>query len=353
MPTGIVLDKRFLSHRPAEGHPENHRRLEAVYQNLAGLETASPLVYIQPRRATSEEIAWIHHPHYVSNIAATSGQSEVHLTPDTHTSAGSYTAVLLAAGGMFEALSQIKAGTIGNAFVLARPPGHHAEQSRAMGYCLFNTVALGAKFAQNQLGFERVLIVDWDVHHGNGTQHAFETDNSVLFFSMHQSPLFPGTGIFTETGQGKGEGYTINIPLPKGYGDGEYLAIFESILKPITMAFKPNLILVSAGFDTHTSDPIGGMRMTAKGFAGMTRVLMDLANRCCAGRMALCLEGGYHLKALQKSIASVIFELTGTTRSGIDEIVAHADPAKIDYAIKRCTHVHQNYWPCLQSVADR
>ncbi len=352
MGTGIVMDKRFLSHCPAEGHPENHRRLEVIYQGLANLKTESPLVYVKPRQATSKEITWIHHPRYERNIAATSGQPEVHLTPDTHTSAGSYTAALLAAGGMFEALTQIKAGTIQNALVLARPPGHHAEQSRAMGYCLFNTVALGAKFAQNELGLKRVLIVDWDVHHGNGTQHAFETDSSVLFFSLHQFPMFPGTGIFTETGHGKGEGYTINIPLPKGYGDGEYLALFESILKPITMTFKPDVILVSAGFDTHRSDPIGGMQMTADGFAGMTRILMDLADRCCAGRMALCLEGGYHLKALQKSIERVILELTGTTRSVIDEMIARADPAKVDYAIKRCTHVHQNYWSCLKSVAD-
>ena len=353
MRTGIVLDKRFLSHRPAEGHVENHRRLEAIYQTVDTLETAAPLIHIEPRQATSKEIAWIHHPHYVNNIAATAEQPQVHLTLDTHTSPGSYTAALLAAGGMFEALDHITTGKIENALVLARPPGHHAEHSRAMGFCLFNTIALGARFAQEELGLERVLIVDWDVHHGNGTQHAFEADKSVLFFSLHQFPMFPGTGIFTETGRGPGEGYTINIPLPKGYGDGEYLAILQLILQPIAIAFKPDLILVSAGFDTHRSDPLGGMRMTANGFAGMTRLLLDLAKTSCNGRIALCLEGGYHLKALQRSIKRVLLELTGTTRSDIDEMIDRANPAKIDYAVKRCAHVHQSYWSCLRSAAGR
>jgi len=190
------------------------------------------------------------------------------------------------------------------------------------------------------------------VHHGNGTQHAFEADNSVLFFSLHQFPTFPGTGIFTETGRGPGEGYTINIPLPRGYGDGEYLAILQFILKPVAVAYKPDLILVSAGFDTHRSDPLGGMKMTSRGFAGMTRLMMDLAATCCEGRIAFCLEGGYHLKALQRSIKQVILELTGTTRAEIDKIISRANQGKIDYAVKRCAHVHQSYWNCLRHLAD-
>ncbi len=348
MRTGIVIDQRFLSHRTAEGHPESHQRLEAIYESLADLKAPSALLEIVPRLATTEEIAWVHQSHYVRRVAATAGHSQVRLTPDTLTSAGSYTAALLAAGGLFEALTRIQAGTIDNAIVLARPPGHHAEQSRAMGFCLFNTIALGARFAQNVLGMKRVLIVDWDVHHGNGTQHAFERDDSVLFFSLHQFPLFPGTGIFTETGLGRGEGYTINIPLAKGYGNAEYLAIFEAILKPVAMAFKPELVLVSAGFDTHAADPIGGMRMTAEGFGALTRFLMDLAQACCDGRMALCLEGGYHYQALQRSVRSVLFELTGTVQTDIKGMSAQADPAKTRYAVKRCVQVHQSYWACLR-----
>jgi len=347
MHTGIVTDERFLSHRPARGHPDSHKRLYAIYEGIGDLNASSPLIEIVPRLATAEEIAWVHHPQYVKLIAATAGQTQVRLTPDTHTSAGSYTAALLAAGGLFEALSCMAAGEIDNAIVLARPPGHHAEQSRAMGFCLFNTIALGARFAQNALGWRRVLIVDWDVHHGNGTQHAFESDDSVLFFSLHQFPMFPGTGIFTETGLGRGEGYTINIPLPKGYGNAEYLAIFEAILKPVATAFSPDLILVSAGFDTHTSDPIGGMRMTSEGYAAMTRFLIDLADICCKGRLALCLEGGYNRKALKRSVRRVIQELSGTKLTAIDDMIANADPSKSGYAIKRCIHVHSHYWNCL------
>ena len=255
----------------------------------------------------------------------------------------------MAAGGLFEAITGVVDGIVDNAFVLARPPGHHAEKSRAMGFCLFNNVALGAAFARKALGLKRVLIVDWDVHHGNGVQHIFEQDPSVFYFSIHQYPLFPGTGVFTETGRGPGEGYTINIPLSRGYGDGEYLLFFDKILWPVAQMFKPELILVSAGFDTHRKDPIGGMRMTANGFAALTRSLMELAETCCHGRLVMTLEGGYHLEALKQSVKAVLREMADQTYTSPTGVLAGANIKKAGPAIFRSIKVHGIYWENLKS----
>jgi acetoin utilization deacetylase AcuC-like enzyme/nucleotide-binding universal stress UspA family protein len=345
--TGIVKDDRFLKHVPGGHHPESHSRLEAVYRKLDASELIHSLVSIPPRAARTDELTWVHTPEYLAKIAATAGKSHVSLTADTYTSADSYETARLAAGGLFEAIDRVVAGRLVNAFALIRPPGHHAESGRALGFCLFNNVALGAVYAQRRLGLKKVLIVDWDVHHGNGTQHFFEEDPSVLFFSVHQQRHFPGTGFMTETGRGAGEGYTINVPLPRGWGDEELVALFEALLHPVAVAFQPELILVSAGFDTHIKDPMGGMELTASGFAGLTRSLMDLADKCCHGRLVLVLEGGYHSKALAHSVLAVLKELSNATVSDVTALAAQADQRKLKYVLKRCLPVQRRYWKHL------
>ncbi len=217
-----------------------------------------------------------------------------------------------------------------------------------MGYCLFNNVALAATFALDHFNVKRLLIVDWDVHHGNGTQHIFEADPRILFFSVHQSSLYPGTGNFTEVGRGPGEGFTINVPLPRDLGDAEYAAIFQHLLVPVAEAFLPELILVSAGFDPHLLDPLGAMRMSSKGFAVLTRCLMTLADRLCSGRLVLVLEGGYHPMSLAESVAAVLAELSNMTVSSVDAVAAQANSKRLSPVLTRCRHVHQSFWRSLR-----
>jgi len=197
-----------------------------------------------------------------------------------------------------------------NGFALVRPPGHHAERDRAMGFCLFNNVAIGAHYALKNFPLQRILIVDWDVHHGNGTQNSFYEDPRVLYFSTHRYAFYPGTGAATEVGRGRGEGFTVNIPLSPGAGDPEYGIIFEKILKPVALEYQPQLILVSAGFDTHYNDPLGGMEVTERGFARMTQILMEIAAATAEGKLAFTLEGGYNFAAERRSVKAVIEELS-------------------------------------------
>ncbi len=346
---GIVRHDAFMNHLTEEGHPENKGRLESIYAMLDEPDMQDRFVEIAPRPASEKEVCLVHAPEYLNQIAATEGKEYSRLTADTHASAGSYRAALLAAGGVLTAVERVHAGDLTQAFALVRPPGHHAERSRAMGFCLFGNAAMGAMFARRELGLKRVLIIDWDVHHGNGTQHAFEADPSVLFFSIHQHPLFPGTGVFTETGIGPGEGCTVNLPLPKGYGDGEYAAIFEKLLRPLAIEFAPELILVSAGFDTHAADPLGGMRMTAEGFAGLTRSLMDTAEICADGKLVFILEGGYDRQSMADSTRAVLNELTGVTVSPASLMAEQAVPKKVNYALSRCRHVHRQFWKNLEA----
>ena len=345
--TGVLQDRLFLEHLTAEGHPEQPGRLAAIYDRLERLDLKARLIDIVPREAVEEEILLVHAPEYYHRLAASEGQAQVRLSPDTLASGHSFRAALTAVGGVFEAVRRVMSADLTNAFALIRPPGHHAERSRAMGYCLFNNTALGAAYARHALGVERVLIVDWDVHHGNGTQHAFESDSQVLFFSVHQHPHFPGTGLFMESGRGQGEGFTVNLPLPKGYGDAEYAAIFENLLRPVALEFCPGLIIVSAGFDTHRSDPLGGMRMTPTGFAALTRSVMMIADRCCGGRLVLCLEGGYHVEATAESVLAVLKELTGESVSDPVDLGRRARQRKFDYAANRYRHVQRRFWKSL------
>jgi acetoin utilization deacetylase AcuC-like enzyme len=346
--TGIVRDHRFLAHTSDEAHWENARRLEHIYAMLDRLDDRWPLAFLQPREASAHELRLVHSEAYIHQIADTADYAHSRVTADTFACAGSYLSATLAAGGVLTAIDAVAAGRLGRAFVLSRPPGHHAEASRAGGFCLFNNAAIGARYARKVLGLAKVLIVDWDVHHGNGLQHIFEQDPTVLYFSIHQYPIFPGTGHYLEVGRGPGEGYTINVPLGKGFGDGDYVALFDRLLKPVAVAFAPDLILVAAGFDSHSQDPLGKMKLSENGFAGLTRTLMDVADACCGGRLVLVLEGGYHPEALAASVRAVIGELCGITHADVRQLAAQASRRRTLPVIDRCVHVLGRFWPVLR-----
>jgi len=345
--TGIVKDMRYLDHIMGAYHPESPQRLKVIYEMLEDSDMKGNYIDVPVRMAKREELLMIHSPDYVDMLEATDGKSSTYLDPDTQTSSGSYKAALLAAGGLCEAVSMVNSGELENAFALIRPPGHHAEKASAMGFCLFNNVAIGARYAQEHLGLDRILIADWDLHHGNGTQHAFEDDPSILYFSTHQYPYYPGTGSYVEVGTGKGEGFTINVPLSTGYGDGEFITMFERILRPVALEFDPDIILVSAGFDIFKGDPLGGMNVTPNGFAGLAGSIMDIADECCDGKVIITLEGGYHIQGQSDSVKAVLKELSGKVKTDSNDLLARADRTLVDYAIKPVKKIHSRYWKNL------
>jgi acetoin utilization deacetylase AcuC-like enzyme len=345
--TGILTDKRFLDHRPGPYHPESHRRLEALYAMLEERGMADRFQQVPAQRAEREELLLVHAPEYVDLVASTAGQEHCSLDPDTATSPGSYEAALLAAGGLNQAISGVISGELRNAFALVRPPGHHAEGHRAMGFCLFNNVAVGAKYAQRFHGLKRILIIDWDLHHGNGTQHTFEEDASVLYFSTHQYPYYPGSGALEQVGRAEGAGFTVNVPLAPGQDDTVYVGIFEKILRPVALEFDPELILVSAGFDIHADDPLGGMHITPEGFAALTRSILDTADACCEGKVVLTLEGGYDLKGLTASVKAVLNELSGQTKTDPAGFISATDQGDLEPMMQKVIHVHGGYWKSL------
>ncbi|OQW35468.1 MAG: histone deacetylase [Nitrospira sp. SG-bin1] len=305
--TGLVYHPAYLEHDMGPGHPESPNRLRAIVQQLERSDTLAQLTKIVPRRAEDEWITQVHTPHYVSALnqhAPTSGR--VSLDPDTSMSPGSLSAAYLAAGGALAAVDAIMARQVEHVFCAVRPPGHHAEAGRAMGFCLLNNVAIAARYVQKQYGISRVLIVDWDVHHGNGTQHSFEDDPSVLFFSTHQYPHYPGTGRGSERGTEEGMGFTINVPMEPGEGDEEYHAIFLKSLVPAADLFEPEFVIISAGFDAHKDDPLAGMGLTEAGYADLTEIVAGIARRHAKGRILSSLEGGYNLRALSLSVEAHI-----------------------------------------------
>ena len=301
--TGLVYHPAYLEHDMGLGHPESPNRLRAIVQQLEQSGTVAQLTRIAPRMAEDEWIAKVHTAAYLASLkqhAPASGR--VSLDPDTSMSPGSLTAAYLAAGGALAGVDAIMNREVEHVFCAVRPPGHHAEANRAMGFCLLNNVAIAARYAQKTHGLSRVLIVDWDVHHGNGTQHSFEDDPSVLFFSTHQFPHYPGTGRESEHGRGAGEGYTINVPMEAGEGDDEYRAVFQNVLVPAADEFKPELVIISAGFDAHKDDPLASMGLTEAGYADLTGIVAGIARRHAQGRILSSLEGGYNLTALAASV---------------------------------------------------
>jgi len=295
MKVGLVYDPIYLEHDTG-AHVENSQRLVAIMEHLEQTGTKKKLALFSPRPATVAEIETVHSPEYISRIKSEAEGGGGWLDLDTVMCPRSYEVALYAAGGVLTAVEKVMKGKAESVFALVRPPGHHATRSRAMGFCLFNNVAVAAQFARANFNIERVLIADFDVHHGNATQEAFYADPGVLYFSTHEYPFYPGSGWIDETGEGKGKGYTVNFPMSAGWGDEEYLRAFNEVLVPVARRFQPQLILVSVGFDPHWADDIAMMQVSISGFAGMTRILKELALELCQGRLVLTLEGGYNLQ---------------------------------------------------------
>jgi len=307
MATGLITDPLYSQHQTGEDHPETPQRLVAIHNHLlrTGLLADLTIAPQTPRPDLAGVITAIHTPAYYNRLKSrvpTAGLA--YLDADTPISPDSVRAAERAVSGVMTAIDGVMTGRWNNAFCALRPPGHHALADRAMGFCLLNNVAIGARYLQTQYHLSRVLIVDWDVHHGNGTQALFYNDPTVFYFSTHQYPFYPGTGAASERGAGAGDGTTLNCPLQAGAGDRAVLQSFESALMPVMAEFRPEFILISAGFDAHRDDPLAELSVTEEGFARMTEVAQSLADTYCSGRVVSCLEGGYHLGALARSVES-------------------------------------------------
>jgi len=343
MKAGLVYDPIYLEHDTGD-HVENSRRLVEAMSYLKETGIKEKLTCLPARPASVKELEMIHAPEYISYVKSKAEEGGGWLDPDTVMSPRSYEAALYAAGGVLMAVEAVMKGEVDSAFALVRPPGHHAIHDRAMGFCIFNNVAIAAKFALSKFNLSRVLIADFDVHHGNGTQDAFYADPEVLYFSTHQYPFYPGTGWMDETGTGGGEGTTVNFPMAAGWGDEECLRAFNEVLVPVAWRFQPQLILVSAGFDAHWADQLAMMRVSVTGFAQMAMILKKLAAGLCQGRLVFTLEGGYNLRVVASSIKAVFDVLLGN--SEIDDPMGKAPAARKPegfdehiQAIKRIYHI--------------
>jgi acetoin utilization deacetylase AcuC-like enzyme/formylglycine-generating enzyme required for sulfatase activity len=308
--TGFVFDDVYLRHRVTEGHPERPERLTAIVQRLKETGLYDRLTHIAPAPAEPKWLQTIHTPAYIERVERSCKEGDRYLdSADVPISTMSFEAAVTAAGGVLAAVDAVKRGDVRNAFCAVRPPGHHALSDEAMGFCIFNNVAIGTRYAQQKHGLTKVLIVDWDVHHGNATQAAFYDDPNVLYFSVHQYPFYPGSGTEEERGSAGGKDLVVNVPLPAGSGDDVFIAAFEDELRPAALAFDPDFTFISAGFDAHEDDTLGGMRVTAEGFGKLTRIVQDIVDRCCAGRVVSVLEGGYGLDGLAASVEAHLLAL--------------------------------------------
>jgi len=305
--TGLLADPDCKEHRTGSRHPERPERFDAAVAALRGMD----LIPIATRAATLDEIALCHSREYIqlAEREVTAGLHELS-TGDTIISPRSFDAALHATGSVLNAVDSVLKGTVQNAFCIVRPPGHHATPTRGMGFCLFNSIAIAARYAQQKYGVDRVLIADWDVHHGNGTQDIFYSDGSVLFFSTHQHPWYPGTGAPDETGEGPGAGMTMNCPFPAGSGRAEILGAFQEKLLPAAEKVKPELVLISAGFDSREGDPLGHFLLTDADFADLTRLMREIADKYAGGRLVSVLEGGYSLPGLAAGVRAHVEALT-------------------------------------------
>ena len=344
--TGIVKHPLYLEHKTGIMHPENPYRLESIYTMLESRDFGGALVDIQPRFAKLTELLLVHDPGYVDRVLDSAEKAQVRFDPDTVTSPKTYKAAWMAAGGVMEAIRAVLTEKVRNAFALILPPGHHALKDRAMGFCIFNNLAIGARYALNDQGLNRVMIVDWDLHHGNGIQDIFYDDPHVLYVSVHRYPYFPWTGGMEEIGEGEGKGFNVNVPLEHGCSDSDYANIFRHLLLPLTRRFRPEIILVAAGFDIHHGDPLRSMNVTEAGFARMTQLLMEMASELCGKRLVLALEGGYNSEALRDSVATVLWELAGRSVINKEEmrLVEDARYGTIEKTIGQVKKIQAPYW---------
>ncbi len=336
MRTAIVVDPRYRAHDTGEGHPERPERLLSVERTLHDWRGA-PLEQVPARLADEDEIRLAHSADLYAKIARTQHATRSHIDADTSTSDRSFETALLAAGGLLELGDAVATGAYRNGFAFVRPPGHHATSGQAMGFCLFNNVAIAARHLQRKHGYRRIAIIDWDLHHGNGTEAIFYDDPSVLYVSLHQYPFYPGTGAVTDTGRGDGLGFNVNVPFSAGVGDEGYALALEEIIAPVLRQFAPEFLLVSAGFDCHWRDPLGGMQVTEKGFVAMSRILLQVAEDVADGRLVAVLEGGYDLDAIRGSTEAVLDELTHGARG-------HAPGSHHTQAFDRLREVLAPHW---------
>jgi acetoin utilization deacetylase AcuC-like enzyme len=310
MTTGYVYEPIYLEHT-LSGHPENHKRLVAIMDLLQERDILDRLEQVPASPVLQERLERNHTARYIDKVHQVAERGGGHLDLDTYVGSRSYEAALVAAGGLVNLTATVLDGAVDNGFALVRPPGHHALGERGMGFCLFNNVAIAAHYALAERGLERILIVDFDVHHGNGTQAAFYESPAVLYFSTHQYPYYPGTGHWQDIGRGAGVGYTANVPLRSGVGDAEYGRIFDEILAPLARRYQPQLIFVSAGYDAHWADPLAGMLLSVTGYATLARRLKTLADDLCEGKIVFTLEGGYHLQVLAYAVLNTFKVLLG------------------------------------------
>jgi acetoin utilization deacetylase AcuC-like enzyme len=347
-PLLVAYGDQFSRHLENIFHLENAKRVQAIQSVLRHRSLQDKWVSIEPRMAAVDELAWVHTAEYIERIAQTAGKPLSTLDPDTQTSEQSYETARMAVGSVFSLLDAVWTGSAKRGFACIRPPGHHAEPDRAMGFCLFNNVALGARYLKHRYAVSRVMIVDIDAHHGNGTQAAFYDTDEVLYVSLHRFPGFPGTGHYGEIGCGKGTGFTVNVPLGNGHGDRDFVEIIHFLANPLARSFHPQIVLVSCGFDLYLHDRLGGMRATPEGYAFITASLLAIAEQVCDGRIVFVMEGGYSIKGIQECGLAVLQELcnvSAANRNRLNQIVTNPTPKLA--ALKKVIEIHRTYWPSL------
>ena len=342
MDTGLVYHEDYLRHDTGT-HPESAERLIHIMAELKEAGIAEKVKMVLPVKASKGQIAYVHTDAYIKGVERMSKEGGGLLDPDTPICTDSYEIALLSAGGVIKATDEVMDGSnnLKYIFALVRPPGHHASSNRGRGFCIFNNIAIAAEHLKRRYCTNRILIVDWDVHHGNGTQDVFFADPSVLYFSTHQYPHYPGTGWIDEVGKEKGEGFTVNVPLPAGTDDAGYLYALNNVLVPIANAFEPEFVLVSAGFDAHVSDPLASMNVTSLGFGLFVDLIKEIAEKSCNGKIVITLEGGYDLDAIAKSSVSVFNSLLSCREKVRGGMVNRSVVGRVE-EIKK---VQRRYWP--------
>jgi acetoin utilization deacetylase AcuC-like enzyme len=340
MPLILISSERFAEHQTPPGHPESPERAR-VMESVAQTWGRGGGEIIAPRPATDEELGRVHDAAYIRQIASLTGKA-VALDPDTYTSPETVDVAALAAGAVVQGVEHVMRDQGTRALALVRPPGHHAESDHAMGFCFYNNIAVAARHART-IGAGRIAIVDYDVHHGNGTQHTFEADPDVLYVSVHQFPYYPGTGAADETGRGAGKGFTVNVPLEVGAVDGDYHSVFSDAVLPVVRQFKPDLVMVSAGFDAHERDPLAGMRLSTDAFVAMTQELRAVADEVSGGRLVLVTEGGYDLDAFAECLRGVVRTLAAE-RPEASAWPSSAQSSRAARALARVKAAHAGHW---------